>query len=111
MQTPKGEINDRIFDLIKDEATLDKMSKAGSPEACYELVKDKLGISFEEFQASMSIALSYVNESDEVSGELTEDELEAVAGGKASINLNPSIRPGFDPKINPVTPAVKTAVI
>jgi len=81
MQTPKGEINDKIMKLTEDEAILQKMSTANSPEECYELVKDRIeGVSFEEFQASMSVAAAYVQESQ--SGELSENDLDMVAGGK-----------------------------
>lgn len=82
MQTPKGEINDKIMELVKDEAVLAEMAKAGSPEACYEIVKDRIGISFEEFQSSMSVAMAYVNENS--SDELSEEDLDTVAGGKGS---------------------------
>lgn len=93
MQTPKGEINDKVMELIKDEAILAEMAKASSPEACYEIVKDRIGISFEEFRASMSVAKSFV--ADSGSDELSEDELDAVAGGKASKS------PVFAPQIKP----------
>ncbi len=80
MNTPKGEINDKILELVKDEAILAQMAEAKSPEACYDIVKDKIDISFEEFKASMEIAITYVNESQ--SGLLSDDDLEQVAGGK-----------------------------
>lgn len=80
MQTPKGEINDKIMELAKDEAIMSEMAKANSPEECYELVKDRIGISFEEFKSSMSVAMVYASESQ--SGELSEDDLDQVAGGK-----------------------------
>lgn len=82
MQTPKGEINDKIMELVNDQEILDKMANAESPEACYDLVKDRIGISFEEFQSSMSVAMAYVNENS--SGELSDDDLDTVAGGKGS---------------------------
>jgi hypothetical protein len=82
MQTPKGEINDKIMELAEDEELLQKMATAASPEECYELVKDRIeGVSFEEFTASMSVAAAYAKESQ--SGELSEDDLDMVAGGKS----------------------------
>lgn len=81
MQTPKGEINDKIMELTKDDALLEKMAAATSPEECYEIAKDRLdGVSFEEFQSSMSVAMAYTAEAK--SGELSEDDLDQVAGGK-----------------------------
>lgn len=86
MQTPKGEINDKILELINDEEAIAKMKKANSAKEAYELVKDRVGISFEEFQSSMKIANEYVNNNEE--GELSEDDLDAVAGGKANPSIN-----------------------
>ena len=80
MKTPKGEINDQIFELVKDEALMEKMKAAKSPEECYELVKDKITIGFEDFQSSMTIANEYLSEKE--SGTLTEEDLEQIAGGK-----------------------------
>ena len=83
MQTPKGEINDKIMKLTEDEEIIQKMSTANSPEECYEMVKDRIeGVSFEEFQASMSVAAAYAKESE--AGELSDDDLDMVAGGKSS---------------------------
>lgn len=86
MQTPKGEINDKIIELCKDEALLEKMAAATSPEECYEIAKDRLdGVSFEEFQSSMSVAMAYTAEGK--SGELSEDDLDQVAGGKGTMEI------------------------
>ena len=83
MQTPKGEINDKIMKLTEDEEILQKMSTATSPEECYDMVKDRIeGVSFEEFTASMSVAAAYAKESE--SGELSDEDLDMVAGGKGS---------------------------
>ena len=83
MQTPKGEINDKIMKLTEDEEILQKMSTATSPEECYDMVKDRIeGVSFEEFTASMSVASAYVQESQ--SGELSDEDLDMVAGGKST---------------------------
>ena len=111
MQTPKGEINDKIMELLQDEAILAKMAAAGSGKECYDLVKDRIGISFEEFQASMKVAKAFVNES--ADGELSEDDLDTVAGGKGSssgkITIDkPYIRPYNDPKI--ISPVIFAAL-
>ena len=87
MQTPKGEINDKIMELTKDEELLQKMATATSPEEAYNMVKDRIeGVSFEEFTASMSVAAAYVKESQ--SSELNEADLDMVAGGKESPNVS-----------------------
>lgn len=82
MKTPKGEINDKVLELVKDEEILAKMAETKSPEECYDVVKDKIDISFEDFTASMTVAMNYVQESQ--SGLLSDDDLDQVAGGKKS---------------------------
>lgn len=93
MNTPKGEINDKIIELVNDEAILAKMSEAKSPEECYDIVKDRVGVSFEEFKASMEIAMNFVNESQ--SGLLSDEDLEQVAGGKSSGDVVNSVFGGI----------------
>jgi len=80
MKTPKGEISDSIVALANDETLLQKMSECTSPEEVYALVEDRVGIPFEQFIAEMAIAHSYLKEME--SGLLSEDDLDAVAGGK-----------------------------
>ena len=80
MKTPKGEISDSIIALANDEILLQKMSECKSPEEVYALVEDRVGIPFEQFIAEMSIANSYLKEME--AGLLSEDDLDAVAGGK-----------------------------
>ena len=80
MKTPRGEISDSIIALASDEALLKKMSECQSPEEVYALVKDRVGIPFEQFTAEMTIAYSYLQDID--SGLLTEEDLDSVAGGK-----------------------------
>ena len=80
MKTPKGEISDSIVALANDETLLQKMSECTSPEEVYALVEDRVGIPFEQFTAEMSIANSYLKEME--AGLLSEDDLDAVAGGK-----------------------------
>ncbi len=89
MKTPKGDISDKILELVKDEKVLEEMSKAGSPEECYDIVKDRLHISFEDFKSSMEVAQLYLSESQ--AGLLNEDDLEQVAGGKSD-----NVKLGFD---------------
>ncbi|MGI6090272.1 MAG: hypothetical protein ACOYEL_02630 [Saccharofermentanales bacterium] len=81
MKTPRGEISDSIIALANDEALLQKMSECKSPEEAYALVEDRVGIPFEQFTAEMEIAHSYLQEME--AGLLTEDDLDAVAGGKS----------------------------
>lgn len=82
MKTPKGEVDDRIVELLNHEEILAKMSEAKSPQECYDVVKDTIDISFEEFTASMAVAKQFLEESAE--GLLTDEELDMVAGGKLS---------------------------
>lgn len=80
MKTPKGEINDQVLEIVKDEAMITQMKEAKTPEDCYAIVKEKISISFEEFKSSMAIANEYLTEKEE--GILTDDDLEQIAGGK-----------------------------
>lgn len=81
MKTPKGEVDDRIVELLNHEEVLTKMTEAKSPQDCYDVVKDTIDISFEEFTASMAVAQVYMEES--AVGLLTDEELDMVAGGKS----------------------------
>ena len=80
MKTSRGEISDSIIALANDEALLQKMSECKSPEEVYALVKDQVGIPFEQFADEMVIVHSYLQELE--TGLLTEEDLDAVAGGK-----------------------------
>ncbi|MGI6090271.1 MAG: hypothetical protein ACOYEL_02625 [Saccharofermentanales bacterium] len=80
MKTPRGEISDSIVALANDEALLQKMNECKSPEEVYALVEDRVGIPFEQFTDEMKIAHAYLQEMED--GLLTEDDLDAVAGGK-----------------------------
>lgn len=66
--------------LLQDEEIILKMSEAKSPEESYDIVKDKVTVSLEEFVEMMAIAKSYVDEAQE--GLLSEEDLDVVAGGK-----------------------------
>ncbi|MEG2094329.1 MAG: hypothetical protein RRY80_08465 [Lachnospiraceae bacterium] len=80
MYTPKGELNDKIYEMMKDEAAVEKLVAAKSQEEFYEIAKNYAEVSVEEFKASMEIMKSYLEESK--NGELSEEELEQVAGGQ-----------------------------
>ncbi|MGI6506985.1 MAG: hypothetical protein ACOX4A_01160 [Saccharofermentanales bacterium] len=90
MKTPRGEISDSIITLAKDEALLQKMSECKSPEEVYALVKDRVGIPFEQFTAEMEIAHSYLKEMEV--GLLTEEDLDAVAGGKSKAETGETLK-------------------
>lgn len=79
MKTPKGEVDDRLLELLNHEEILTKMSEAKSPQECYDVVRGTIDISFDEFQASMTVARDFLEESKE--GLLTDEELDMVAGG------------------------------
>jgi len=83
MKTPRGEISDSIIVLVNDEALLQKMSECKSPEEVYALVKDRVGIPFEQFTAEMTVGQSYLKEME--AGLLSDDDLYAVAGGKNTL--------------------------
>ncbi|MGI6090269.1 MAG: hypothetical protein ACOYEL_02615 [Saccharofermentanales bacterium] len=111
MKTPKGEISDSIIALASDEALLKKMSECKSPEEVYALVKDRVGIPFEQFTAEMEIAHSYLKEME--SGLLSDEDLDAVAGGKLTDpNLDgPGGYPGYtNPILSVITYATQAAV-
>jgi hypothetical protein len=92
MKTPRGEISDSIIALASDEVLLKKMSECKSPEEVYALVKDRVGMPFEQFTAEMDIAVSYIQEME--SGKLSESDLDAVAGGKDLPPWNNIVVPG-----------------
>ncbi len=82
MQTPTGIIDDSIIALLENEEILVKMSEAKSPEECYDVVKDSVTVSFEEFVEMMTIGKSTMEKMQE--GLLSEEDLNAVAGGKTA---------------------------
>lgn len=82
MYTPKGEINDALYELMKNKEVVDKMANAASAKECYEVVTAAgLEISEEEFKTSMGIMKDYLEESQD--GILSEEDLDQVAGGKS----------------------------
>ena len=82
MNTPKGFIDGRIMDLLIDEEMLRKIKNTNSVEERYDLVKDRVDLSFEDFKNQMEIAEACLAEMGE--GELSEDDLEMVSGGKSN---------------------------
>ena len=83
MYTPKGEINDKLMEAMKDEAFVTKFSACETPEAAYALVKEAIpGITKEEFKASAAAMCAYLQENED--GVLSEDDLDQVAGGSKS---------------------------
>ncbi|MEG1947060.1 MAG: hypothetical protein RR139_08185 [Lachnospiraceae bacterium] len=83
MYTPKGELNDKLYEMMRDEEAVEKLAAAKSPEECYEVAKSYADVSFEEFQSSMEIMRSYLEESQD--GLLSEEDLDQVAGGKLTV--------------------------
>ncbi|MGN0648819.1 MAG: Nif11-like leader peptide family RiPP precursor [Oscillospiraceae bacterium] len=70
---------DFINKMAEDEALSKKLSECKSPEEAYETAKAAgLTDDFESFKAVMTAVNKRVN------GELSDDELEAVAGGTCS---------------------------
>ncbi len=80
MQTPKGFVSDKLIAVIQNEEVVNKLSEKKTPEDCYDVVKDKIDLSFEEFTAQMTIINTYLEE--KKNGLLSEEDLDAIAGGK-----------------------------
>ncbi len=80
MQTPKGFISDDLLEVIQTEEVINKLSEKKTPQDCYDVVKDKIDLSFEEFTTQMTIINTYIEE--KKSGLLSEEDLDAIAGGK-----------------------------
>lgn len=82
MYTPKGEINDALYEAMKNPDVVSKLAEAKTPEDCYEIVKAAgVDVAMDDFQKSMEIMNSYLEESQE--GVLSEEDLDQVAGGKS----------------------------
>ncbi len=92
MQTPKGFISDDLLEVIRDEEMAKIMSQAKSPEECYDIVKDKIDVTLEEFTEQMTIINTYYEE--KKSGLLSEEDLDAIAGGKTSHQKNMALLGG-----------------
>lgn len=83
MYTPKGEINDDLYEVLKNGEVLAKLSEAKSPDECYEIVTAAgVKIEKEDFKNSMEIMNAYLQENED--GVLTDEDLDEVAGGKSS---------------------------
>ena len=73
-------INEKIMAVANDRDLMERMVAADSVEECYAMAKDRLaGVSLEEFQAAMT-AVGTGNMKD---GELSDEDLDGVAGGVA----------------------------
>ncbi len=79
MNTPKGFVDDSIMALLNDEAVLKKWEDCKSLEECYDVVKDKATVSFDDFKTMMAIIVELAKETND--GLLSEEDLDAVAGG------------------------------
>ncbi len=80
MNTPKGFVDDSIIALMRDEEVLKGLEACKTPEQCYDLVKDKVSVSLDDFVAMMAIAKELTEGLSE--GLLSDDDLDTVAGGK-----------------------------
>ncbi|MFI3177775.1 MAG: hypothetical protein R3Y67_09860 [Eubacteriales bacterium] len=81
MNTPKGLVDDSIMALLNDEEVLKKWEECKSLEECYDVVKDKTTVSFDEFKPMMAIIVELSKETND--GLLSAEDLEAVAGGSS----------------------------
>ncbi|MFI3177776.1 MAG: hypothetical protein R3Y67_09865 [Eubacteriales bacterium] len=81
MNTPKGFVDDSIMALLNDEAVIKKWVECKSLEECYDVVKDKTTVSFDEFKPMMAIIVELSKKTND--GLLSEDDLDAVAGGSS----------------------------
>lgn len=85
MYTPKGELNDKLLALVQDPEKKDIFTGCESPEAGYEKAKKEIPeLTMEEFSEGIKIMNAYLEEADREDGELSEEELDSVAGGKNS---------------------------
>lgn len=83
MYTPKGEINDKLLEAMKDAAFMEKFSAAETPEAAFALVKEvEPEMTMDELKASANAMLAFAQEQE--SGILSEEDLDQVAGGSKS---------------------------
>lgn len=104
MVTPKGEINDALLKWAEKEENIAAITKTTSKKEAYEIVKKEVAdISEEEFEKSIRIMFSYLDMKEE--GVLSEEELEAVAGGKGGPSGPLPSTPGFAKPGMPSYPA------
>lgn len=93
MYTPKGELNDDLLKVLQQEDTAQKLMKSQSKEEAYEVLKAaRCTMPLEEIEKNMEIMKSYYEEKE--NGVLSDDDLDQVAGGKAS-SLE-DVSKGFD---------------
>lgn len=93
MYTPKGELNDELLKIMQQEETARKLMESQSREEAYEVLKAAgCQMSLEEIEKNTEIMKAYFEEKE--SGVLSDDDLDQVAGGKAS-SLE-DVEKGFD---------------
>lgn len=70
-----------VVELLKDQELQKKLTVCKSAEECYELVKETSGmtLSIEEFKEAVKGVKMLISNVE--SGQLSEDDLEAIAGG------------------------------
>lgn len=94
MFTPKGDINDALLKLAKDEAVVAKLKECKTEEEALAVVKTVApDMTMEELKSSVEVMKSYIEESE--SGVLSEDDLDQVAGGKGKVTLD-DVEKGFN---------------
>ena len=83
MYTPKGELNDELLKLVQDPEKVMEFIGLTTPEEGLAVAKKYIpDITLEEFQKSMQIMSSYLEENKD--GLLSDEDLDSVAGGKVS---------------------------
>ena len=80
MAIQPNQLNEKLMALLSDQVIAGKLGACKSPEECYEVAKGYVsGISFAEFQESMTLIRSYLDEKKD--GLLDVGDMENVAGG------------------------------
>lgn len=93
MYTPKGELNNKLLELVQDPKIIKAFGECKTPEEGFEIVKQQIPeLTVDEFKNNMQIMYSYLEESEE--GLLSEDDLDQVAGGKGTVETVTDILSG-----------------
>ena len=93
MYTPKGELNDELLKVLQQEETAKKLMESQSKEEAYEILKAAgCRMTLEEVEKNTDIMKAYYEEKE--NGVLSDDDLDQVAGGKASSLQD--VSDGFD---------------
>ena len=78
----KGQEFSKLFQKCSEDAAFaDKVASAGSPEAVYELAKDFVNLSKEEFVLILNATENMMKDVAGKEGELSDEDMSAVAGG------------------------------